>query len=111
MSALYRKPQEKPAGSTQQLSVSTEGDNKYLFVRLVAVSERLLSLESVFKFELTQEPMSLFKNGLMRKGNKAVLVKELLDESCCVDPSQDNEFASSVIDGGMLLHRVYISVW
>ena len=51
-------------------------DNRTLFVRLVAVAERLVTLESAFDFELTQQPASLFTpNGQMRKSSKSALMK------------------------------------
>lgn len=57
-----------------------------LFVRLVAVAERLVTLEAAFEYELTQEPASLFSNGLMRKAKKSVLMKELLKDTTTVSP-------------------------
>ena len=48
-----------------------------------------------FSFELTPEPTSLFKQGMMRKLTKANLRNHLIESENCI------------IDGGMLLHKVY----
>ena len=44
-----------------------------LFLRLIAIAQRTPSIEDYFHYELTAYPMSLFKDGLMRKPNKALL--------------------------------------
>ena len=46
-------------------------------------------------------PMSLFKDGMMRKPNKAILQNVLLSRKVNVDPS-----VLHVLDGGALLHKV-----
>ena len=48
---------------------------------MIAVAEREESLEQFFKYELTSEPMSIFKDGMMRKPDKPSLRKVLLPES------------------------------
>ena len=44
-----------------------------LFLRLIAIAQRTPKIEDYFHYELTADPMSLFKDGLMRKPNKALL--------------------------------------
>ena len=73
-----------------------------LFTRLSALAGREDNVEKYFEFELTSYPMSLFKDGVMRKPEKASLRNLLLTKEtvskCCT---------KKVIDGGALLHRVY----
>ena len=78
-----------------------------LFTRLVAVAQREKEdIEEFFSFELTQEPMSLFKKGLMRKPDKPALRKTVMKEDKAVRRDQLPTDALFVIDGGALLHRV-----
>ena len=42
-----------------------------LFSRLTALTNFRDDVEEIFSFELTPEPTSLFKQGMMRKSNKA----------------------------------------
>ena len=44
-----------------------------LFTWLSALAGREENVEKYFKYELTTEPMSLFKDGIMRKPDKASL--------------------------------------
>ena len=48
-------------------------DPTILFVRLAAVAQREEIVEDYLDFELTSYPLSLFKNGMMRKPDKATL--------------------------------------
>ena len=66
--------------------------------------ERTEDMTDCFEYELTPEPTSLFKDGLMRKPNKAQLGRTLITESSI--SSKVNDDTSYVIDGGALLHRV-----
>jgi hypothetical protein len=52
-------------------------DVRVLFNRLLIIITRSTDLESYFSYELTPEPTSLFKDGLMRKADKAKLKNEL----------------------------------
>ena len=76
-----------------------------LFTRLAAIAEREENVEQYFDYELNHQALSLFKNGLMRKPDKAALRKSLLpdEDVTTVDVS---EF-QYVLDGGALLHRVH----
>jgi hypothetical protein len=79
-----------------------------MFIRLFAIAERVDSLESVFTFELTPQPMSLFKNGLMRKPDKPSLLKALIPQSKTTQTTinEIETCTATVVDGGALLHRV-----
>ena len=78
-----------------------------LFVRLAAVAQREEDVEDYFDFELTNYPLSLFKDGIMQKPDKASLRKILLpDEHHHLFEDLSGEY---VIDGGALLHRVHWS--
>ena len=78
-----------------------------LFTRLVAVAQREKEdVEEFFSFELTQEPMSLFKKGLMRKPDKPALRRAVMKEEKVGKRDQLPNDACFVIDGGALLHRV-----
>ena len=55
-----------------------------LFLRLIAIAHRTPNIEDHFHYELTAYPMSLFKDGLMRKPNKAMLRNALLTEKADV---------------------------
>ena len=49
-----------------------------LFLRLIAISQRTPNTEDYFRYELTAYPMSLFKDGLVQKPNKALLRNSLV---------------------------------
>ena len=72
-----------------------------LFNRLIAIAQRENDLEQFFHYELTCYPMSLFKDGLMRKPNKSVLKNALLTSQVDLDSN-----STHVLDGGALLHKV-----
>ena len=81
-------------------------DCKTLFTRLIAVSGRLPTLESAFEYELTNEPLSLFQNGLLRKGNKAQLKTVILHDPVTVSSEEINSCGACIINGEALLHRI-----
>ena len=79
-------------------------DNGLLFSRLLVICSRERDIESYFQYEMTSTPAALFKDGFMRKVDKAQLQHELLntvDTSFMIIPR-----CVYVIDGGCLLHRV-----
>ena len=87
---------------TNVCTVETESvciDPSTLFYCLVIVGERISNLRECFNYELTPYPMSLFKDGLMRKSDKPSLYKNFVNETLppCVQ---------YVVDGGYLLHKV-----
>lgn len=62
-------------------------------------------MTSCFEYELTPVPTLLFKDGLMRKPNKAILGRTLMKESSILKEKVD--CTTYVLDGGALLHRVF----
>ncbi|XP_066911989.1 uncharacterized protein [Clytia hemisphaerica] len=75
-----------------------------LFTRLAAIAEREENVEQYFDYELNHQALSLFKNGLMRKPDKAALKRSLLQDK---DSTSTNiTQMQHVLDGGALLHRV-----
>ena len=73
-----------------------------LFTRLSALAGREENIEKYFDFELTTYPMSLFKDGMMRKPDKASLRNHLLTEQVNKQPC-----GVRVVDGGFLLHHLH----
>ena len=51
-----------------------------LFMKLAAVAKREEDEESYFYYEMTNEPMSLFKNMMIRKPDKPSLRKALVTD-------------------------------
>ena len=51
-----------------------------MFNRMVTIAAREDNVEELFQYELTREPMSLFKGGMMRKPDKAALRKVIMPE-------------------------------
>ena len=75
-----------------------------LFSRLTALTNFRDDLEEKFLFELTPEPKSLFKQGMMLKPPKANLQNHLIEsENHLTVDVRD----VCIIDGGMLLPKVY----
>ena len=83
-------------------NISTAIDPLVLFGRLPALVERQEDIRFQFFYELTPEPTSLFKDGLMRKPTKSTLHNHLLKDV----PSTTNVAKSCVVDGGALLNKV-----
>lgn len=68
-------------------------------------------MTSCFEYELTPEPASLFKDGFMRKPNKALLGKALTkDSSTAIASTTTTEITKYVLDDGVQLHRVYWNI-
>ena len=74
-----------------------------MFNRLITVAMREDDLEPIFEFELTYEPISLFKNGIMRKPDKTSLRKVIMCDEDAVR-KEDIEKPGNCV--GALLHRV-----
>ena len=55
------------------------------FLRLTAMAQRENNIERFFSYELTTFPMSLFKDGLIRKPKKATLRNTLLTKKVDID--------------------------
>ena len=99
MASLFINNKTKP-------NVYSTDETNMMFVRLVAVAERMESLEPAFEYELTPEPKSLFHNGLMRKSEKSALRKALIQKDAIVSIEVIKSCTNSVLDGGALLHKV-----
>ena len=91
-------------------SVNIPGDKSLhlnptsLFVRLTAVTQREENVEEYFAYEMTNYPMSIFKDHMMRKPDKASLRKVILPEK---NEIKNKKLTGKyVLDGGALLHRV-----
>ena len=78
-----------------------------LYIWLAAIAQREEEdIEKFFSYELTQEPMSLFSKGLMRKPDKPSLRKALMKDEDPVTKDQLDADSIFVVDGCALLHRV-----
>ena len=78
-------------------------DPQILFTRLAALLQREDDIIEKFAYELTPEPASLFKDGMMRKSAKSILRNHLLMK---IEPSINVTTEVCVVDGGALLHKV-----
>jgi len=74
-----------------------------LFHRLILVGERKDEIKQCFDYELTTNPMSLFKDGLMRKPRKPDLYRKFAVGF--LDAALPDGIVY-VVDGGFLLHKV-----
>ena len=75
------------------------------FTRLTAVAQREDDIERCFKYEMS--PYSpLFKDGLMRKADKASVRKFPMKDDDSIAKEDIPPDATFVIDGGALLHRI-----
>lgn len=99
----------------QDLLPSTKIGEKSVYISPTILFSRLTALahfsdtddiEGNFSFELTPEPTSLFKQGLMRKPVKANLRNNLIGKTTPVILN-DDQYDVCIYDGGMLLHKVY----
>lgn len=79
-------------------------DPSILFLRLITIAERNGNVAEQFKYELTAEPTALFKDGYMRKPDKASLVTILMKDM--PDAPQPKVCDRYVLDGGALLHHI-----
>jgi len=109
---IKKNSQLKPL-STLNDSIKIPGDKTLqlnptsLFVRLAALTQRLDNIEEYFDYEMTNYPMSIFKDHIMRKPDKASLRKIILPEKkTCSFNEFSGTYVLDVLDGGVLLHRV-----
>ena len=92
---LKRKDVIRPISSLINVKSSknanTTIDHHYqvMFVRLTAIAYRIDSIKNVFDFELTAYPLSLFKEGVMRKPDKPSLLKVLMSEESLVSTEEN----------------------
>ena len=108
--SIKRKDRIKTLESLQhkakQTGSVTSIDPKIMFNRLIAIAVREESLEPYFEYELTSEPMSLFKEWMMRKPDKPSLRKVIMPDEESIARDAIGQYSVSVVDGGALLHRV-----
>ena len=109
--SVKRKGQIKPLETLQQSTKTTEGedqsiDSSVMFDRIVTIAPREGNIEEFFQYELTREPMSLFKNRMMRKPDKAALRKVIMLEKNVIKKEDITKCGTYVIDRGTLIHRV-----
>ena len=111
MAKVKRKDQITNLESLQNsmATKSKEGmaEPSIMFNWLITVAAmREDDLEPIFEFELTYEPMSLFKNGMMGKPDKPSLRKVIMCDKDAVRKEDIENTDNHVLDGGALLHRV-----
>ena len=108
--SIKRKDRIKTLESLQhkakQTGSVTSIDPKIMFNRLIAIAVREESLEPYFEYELTSEPMYLFKEWMMRKPDKLSLRKVIMPDEESIARDAIGQYSVSVVDGGALLHRV-----
>lgn len=91
----------KSASSSTGNKISIEPS--MLFHRLILVGERTNEVKQCFDYELTACPMSLFKDGLMRKPRKPDLYRKF---AVGFLQAALPDSIMYVVDGGFLLHKV-----
>ena len=74
-----------------------------LFLRLISTAEWTSKFTEHFKYELTQEPISLFKGGFLRKSHKTDLDNILIENTHNIETYLSSKI---VVDGDVLLHQV-----
>ena len=87
-------------------------DPSMLFTRLIVLLERSERMEDYFQFELTPMPTSLFKDGMMRKSNKAALAAHLTGEGRIEKAKRKRKTektASSSEEEGLSPKRLHLS--
>ncbi|CAG9769757.1 unnamed protein product [Ceutorhynchus assimilis] len=75
-----------------------------LFNRIICSNKTPEEIKHCFKYELSPYPLSLFKDGNLRKGTKSQLLQEL--DKIYKPESMPHSDTVYVIDGGFLLHKV-----
>ena len=73
-------------------------DPLQLFSRLISIAQPANKFKEYFKYELIQEPTSIFKDGFMRESHKSDLKNTANFES--------SPASNTVVDGGALHHQV-----
>ena len=81
-------------------------ETSIMFKRLITVATRENDLGPIFEFELTFEPMPLFKNAMVRKPGKPSLRKVIVCDEGAVRKEDIENPDNYVLDAGALLHRV-----
>ena len=81
-------------------------ETSIMFKWLITVATRENDLGPIFEFELIFEPMSLFKNAMVRKPDKPSLRKVIMCDEGAVRKEDIENPDNYVLDAGALLHRV-----
>ena len=68
---------------------------------MITVAAREDNTEEFFHYELTQGPMSLFKNGMMRKPDKPSLWKVIMPEGEAIKKGDINPLSVGFFDTAM----------
>ena len=109
-STIKRKDQTTNLDSLQNSKATKSKEEmaepSITFNRQIAVAMYEDNLEPIFEFELACGPMSLFKNGMMRKLDKPSLRKVIMCDEDAVRKEDIENPDNYVLDGGALLHRV-----
>ncbi len=110
--SFKRKAQIVPMNSRASLDIEGDAvqvDPELLFQRLLATVPSSQDLTDLFTFEICSYPPALFdNNALPREATKSVLADQLWLMTKDVNTSNPPQLASTVLDGGALLHKV---VW
>ena len=107
---IKHKNQIKPLASllntVKVVKVQVYVSTTVLFTRLAAIAKREENEVKYFDYELTTEPMSLFKNNLMRSPDKPSLRKVSFKDDDAISLNDISKNCIFVTDDGALLHRV-----
>ena len=107
--SINRKDQVKMFRSllhdnTVSQTVDATVDPNSMFSKMTTVAAREYNIEEFFHYELIQEPMSLFKNGMIRKSDKPSIRKVIMPEEDSIKKDDIRNCDIYVLDGGALLH-------
>ena len=108
-------PREAQVCALQLLKSGVKIDSKtvhtdplILFTRLTALIKRDGKVQENFRYEVTPEPMTLFRNGMMQKSGKLVIRNHLFNKyPSCDCPSS----RSLVIDGECFVTQSKVVLW
>jgi hypothetical protein len=107
-----RKDQAVPLSDNSSVKIDDETvsiDPQLLFQRLITVADRSdEDIASIFKFELSTNPSSLFDNsGLPRAAQKSQLADAIWKLGYCgSDQDVEEDRLSYVVDGGSLIQKI-----
>ncbi|CAG9761129.1 unnamed protein product [Ceutorhynchus assimilis] len=76
-----------------------------LFNRIICFNKTPDEIRDCFSFELSPYPLSLFKDCILRKGTKSLLLKEFDALATPISSTEQNAIYI-VVDGGFLLNKV-----
>ena len=79
-----------------------------LFSRLISIAEQTKKIKENFKYELLQEPTSLFKDGFMRESHKSDLKNILIENAHNFETYPTNKFFVCIKYYGI---KIVLIVW